>query len=313
LQDRAHLPGGVEVVFGTEPGSILIKDGGNTYKVDLAAKEVVSVAQEPSPEAKTATTAPSGTTIAPGPPVFDYQLVDLRTGKVAEKGEFNFRFSHRFTSPLFNQNNRPFDMFGLDSLAYTGLGVSYGISNRLAVDVYRQALNRKIEFSGDLAILNQEKSKAPLTLLARAAVEGKNDFASHGHNGHYVPSIQLVASRTFFNRFSLIVDPTFVFNLVQPDNGAIENTLVAIGLGGSVKLRENMAIVGEFIPRVTGNPIPNDFIHSEPTASFGFQFRTERHVFELVISNAWETTTAGSALGGPDEKHIGFNIYRRIK
>jgi hypothetical protein len=312
-RDRAHLSGGVEVVFGSEPGSILIKDGGNTYKVDLAAKDLVAVAQEPSTGAKTAAAPAPEKPAVQRSPVFDYVLVDLRSGKVADKGEFNFRFSHRFSTPVFNQNNRPYDMFGLDSFAYTGFGVSYGISNRLAVDVYRQALNRKIEFSGDLALLNQEKSKAPLTLLARAAVEGKNDFAGQGHNGHYIPSIQLVASRTFLNRFTVMVDPTFAFNLKRPDNGAVENTLVTIGLGGSIKLRENMAIVGEFIPRVSGNPFPGDFIHAEPTASFGFQFRTERHVFEFVISNSWETTTAGSALGGPDEKHIGFNIFRRIK
>jgi hypothetical protein len=41
-------------------------------------------------------------------------------------------------------------------------------------------------------------------------------------------------------------------------------------------------------------------------------FRVSRSL-ELVISNAWEATTAGSDMGGPDEKHIGFNIYRRIK
>jgi len=313
MQDRVHLAAGAELVFGSEPGSVLIKQGGTTYKVDLAAKDLVAVAQEPSTAATPAAAAQPEKQAVQRSPIFDYVLVDLRSGKVAEKGEFDFRFSHRFSTPVFNQSNRPYDMFGLDSFAYTGFGVSYGITDRLAMNVYRQALSRKIEFSGDLALLNQEKSKAPFTLLARAAVEGKNDFAGQGHNGHYIPSIQLVASHTFLNRFTVMVDPTFVFNLERPDNGAVENTLVTIGLGGSIKLRENIAIVGEFIPRVTGNPLPGDFIHAEPTASFGFQFRTERHVFEFVISNSWETTIAGSALGAPDEKHIGFNIFRRIK
>ena len=89
--------------------------------------------------------------------------------------------------------------------------------------------------------------------------------------------------------------------------------MVALGLGGSIKIRENMAIVGEFVPRITGNPLLNDFFHSQPTASFGLQFRTYRHVFEFVFANSWESNIAGTALGGLDEKHIGFNIYRRIK
>ena len=313
LQDRAHLPGRVEVVFGSEPGSILINDGGKTYRINAASKEVVEVAPEAAVQGKPSAPAGTGAPEAPRSPVFDYELADLRTGKVAEKGELDFRFAHRFTSSLFNQSNRPFDMFGLDSFAYTAFGLTYGISNRLAVSVYRQEFDRRIEFSGDLAVLNQEKSKAPLTLLARAAIDGRNDFAAQGNNGHYRPSVQLVMSRSFLNRFALNVDPTFVFNLRRPDNGAIEKSMVAIGLGGSVKLRESMAIVGEFIPRVTGNPQPSDFFHTAPTASFGFQFRTQRHVFELVVSNSWETNTAGSALGGPEEKHIGFNIFRRIK
>jgi len=313
LQDRAHLPGGVEIVFGSEPGSLVINDGGKTYKVDIASKEVLEVVPEAGTQATSTAPAKSEVPAAPRSPVFDYVLADLRTGKVAEKGELDFRFSHRFTSSLFNQNHRPFDMFGLDSFAYTGFGMTYGITDRLAVSVYRQALDRKLEFSGDAALLNQDKSRAPFTILARAAVAGRNDFASQGNDGHYVPSLQLVIARSFWNRFALNVDPTFVFNLKRPDNGATENSMVAIGLGGSIKLKESMAVVGEFIPRVTGNPLSADFIHKAPTASFGFHFRTERHVFELLVSNSWETNMSGSALGAPDEMHIGFNIFRRIK
>jgi hypothetical protein len=279
--------------------------------VDPATRDVVRL-EEASPEAAAVAASAAPETADPSP-VFDYHLVNVRTGKVAERGEINFRFSHRFTSPLFNQSNRPFDLFGLDSFAFTGLGMTYGVTNRLAVNVFRQVFDRKLEFSGDYSVFKAGEGPSPISLLARAGIEGRNDFAGQGHEGHYVPSIQLVASRSFFNRFSLNVDPTVVFNLKRPDNGAVENTLVAIGLGGSLKIRDNMALVGEFIPRVTGNPRPSDFLHSEPTVSFGLQFRTNRHVFELVISNSWETNIAGSALGGPDEKHIGFNLYRRIR
>ncbi len=313
LQDSAHLPGSVQIQFGTEPGSILIHDGGRTYRVDLAKKEVLEVTPPAGTQEKPAAPVEASAPPARRSQVFDYQFVDLRTGKVAAKGEFDFRFSHRFTTPVFNQSNRPFDMFGFDSFAYTGIGVSYGISDRLAVNVYRQSLDRKLEFSGDFALFDQEKSRSPITVLTRAAVDGSNDFASQSHNGHYTPSLQLVLARSFWKRFALSVDPTFVFNLMRPGNGAVDDTMVAIGLGGSIELRRNMAVVGEFIPRVTGNPLPGDFIHKAPTASFGFQFRTERHVFELVVSNAWETNLAGSALGAPDQLHIGFNIFRRIK
>ena len=149
--------------------------------------------------------------------------------------------------------------------------------------------------------------------MARAAVEGRNDFAGHGHEGHYIPSIELVFSKNLFNRVGLNVNPTFVFNLDRPPLPAIEGNMVAIGLGGSFKIKDNMAIVAEYIPRVSGNPLSPDFVHDKPTVSFGYQFRTYRHIFELVLSNSFETTIAGSALGGPDEFHIGFNIFRRIK
>jgi hypothetical protein len=312
LQDRANLAGGVEIVF-EQGGGMLVRQGRTSYRVNPATRDVVKLDDAATPGGASTTAAAPAPEAGRSSPVFDYQLVNLRTGKIAQKGEFNFRFSHRFTSDIFNQSQRPFDLFGLDTFSYTGLGVSYGIHKRFAVNVYRQVWDRKLEFSGDVAVADQGESRSPVTVLARAAIDGKKDFASGGHGGHYTPSLQFVVQRTFANRFSINVDPTFVFRTRGLSTRATEDHLIALGVGGSIKLRESMAIVGEVIPHLTTNPLENDIFHSEPTASFGFQFRTHRHVFEIVFSNGWETNIAGSALGGPDGKHIGFNIYRRIK
>jgi hypothetical protein len=313
LQDRAILPEGVEVVFeDAAKGTLLLKRGNVTYRVTPATKDVARVDTGPAEKAATTPEAGPGDG-GGGSPVFDYHMGNLRTGKVADKGEFHFRFSHRFSSDIFDQSNRDFDLFGLDSFAFPGIGVGYGFTNRFAMNVYRQTFDRKLEFSGDLSILDENESRSPISVMARAAIEGRNDFAGQGHNGQYIPSIELVLSRNLFNRVALNVNPTFVFNLARPPLMAVEKNMVAIGLGGSLKLRENMAIMGEYIPRVSGSPLQMDFVHDKPTVSFGFQFRTYRHVFALVISNAYETTIAGSALGGADGFHIGFNIHRRIK
>jgi hypothetical protein len=313
LQDRAILPEGVEVVFeDAAKGTLLLKRGNVTYRVTPATKDIARVDTGPAEKAATAPEAGPADG-GGGSPVFDYHLGNLRTGKVADKGEFHFRFSHRFSSDIFDQHGREFDLFGLDSFAFPGIGVGYGFTNRFAMNFYRQTFDRKLEFSGDLSLLDENESRSPISVMARAAIEGRNDFAGQGYEGQYIPSIELVLSRNLFNRVALNVNPTFVFNLGRPPLKAIEKNMVAIGLGGSLKLRNNMAIVGEFIPRVSGNPLQPDFVHDKPTVSFGYQFRTYRHVFELVISNAWETTIAGSALGGADGFHIGFNIHRRIK
>lgn len=313
LSDRANLGGGVEIVFeqGAD-GTLLVRRGSETFRVKPGAKDVerLDAAAASGPAAAAPSSPVDG---GGGSPVFDYQFVNVRTGRVFDKGEFHFRFSHRFTSPIFNQRGRSFDLFGLDTFAYTGLGVGYGITNRIAVNAYRQVWDRKLEFSGDFSLFEQGESRSPISVMARAAIDGRNDLAAEGNNGHYTPSLQLVLSRSLFNRLALNVNPTFVFRTRGLDPNAIENHFIAIGLGGALKLRENLAIVGEFIPRATRNPLRNEGFHSEPTASFGLQFRTHRHVFEIVISNAWETNIAGSALGGPDEKHIGFNLFRRIK
>ena len=313
LQDRAILPEGVEVVFeDAAKGTLLLKRGNVTYRVTPATKDIARV--DAAPAEKAATTTPEAASAdGGGSPVFDYHLGNLRTGKVADKGEFHFRFSHRFSSNIFDQSGRDFDLFGLDSFALPGIGVGYGFTNRFAMNFYRQTFDRKIEFSGDLSILDENESRSPISVMGRASIEGRNDFAGQGHNGHYIPSIELVLSRNLFNRVALNVNPTFVFNLARPPLPAIEKNMVAIGLGAAFKIRENMAIMGEFIPRVSGNPLKTDFVHDKNTVSFGYQFRTHRHVFALVISNSYETTIAGSALGGPDEFHIGFNIHRRIR
>jgi hypothetical protein len=319
LQDRAILGEGVEVVFEEGKSTLLVKRGNTTYRVNPATKDITKVegaAPEEKVAAKAEPAATGGEAARGGgkvSPVFEYHLGNLRTGKVMDKGEFHFRFSHRFTSDIFDQSGREFDLFGLDSFAFPGIGVGYGFTNRFGFNFYRQTFDRKIEFSGDLSILDENESRSPISVMARAGIEGRNDFAGQGHNGQYIPSIEFVLSRNLFNRVALNVNPIFVFNLGRPPLSGIENDMVAIGLGGSFMIRKNMAIVAEYIPRVSGNPLTPDFVHDKPTVSFGYQFRTYRHVFELVLSNAYETTIAGSALGGPDEFHIGFNIFRRIK
>ena len=58
----------------------------------------------------------------------------------------------------------------------------------------------------DLAVVDQNESRSPVTVLTRAAIDGRNDFASGGHGGHYTPSLQLVVQRTFAKRFSINID-----------------------------------------------------------------------------------------------------------
>ena len=167
LQDRAVLGEGVEVVF-EDPGkgTFLVKHGNATYRVNPATKDITKVetgaaAEKVAAQAEPTAKAEPAASDRRSSPVFEYHLANLRTGLVLEKKEFHFRFSHRFSSDIFDQSNRDFDLFGLDSFAFPGIGAGYGFTNRFALNFYRQTYDRKIEFSGDWSLLNENESAQP--------------------------------------------------------------------------------------------------------------------------------------------------------
>ena len=91
-----------------------------------------------------------------------------------------------------------------------------------------------------------------------------------------------------------------------------DNDTFLIGLGGRIRIRPTVYVVGEIVPRVDG------FDPGSTAASFALEKRVGGHAFQLVFSNTFGLTMAQIARGGienldgSDNWYMGFNISRKF-
>jgi hypothetical protein len=253
---------------------------------------------------------------------FGQNIVDLPNGKGQAKGGVDFWIGHRFPEKVFDRHS-PGDLFGFDSAATVAFGVRAGITDRLSVAMSRSNFFRTIELSSNFQVSRQADGM-PFSLAVRGSVEGRNNFVRY-HDPFWVgygPSLQLVAVRTFAERFSFAAVPTFAFNTrdentARPDPDNDYDNTIAMGVGLGIRVMPTLSLVGEWVPRLYG-------YHGErtdrPQIGFGLQKATYRHTFSLTFSTMRPMTvsryaqgTGGGAFSGAvDTFGIGFNIYRRL-
>jgi uncharacterized beta barrel domain-containing protein DUF5777 len=299
------------------PNLIVVEVNGEKIQIDTAKKSF-QTAGPPSSATPSVPQIPGAPGAAPpekpAPTVLDHYFVNLPSAVPYARHSLNLQFSHRFESPPFDETKGggPSNLFGFDSFSISSFGVTYGITDRIAVRAYRSPLFKTIELGGEVSILRESEGE-PFSLKAYGSVEGRNNFKLTVENREffehfYSGNFQIVASRSLWNRLELAFVPTFSTNtrfLFDPTTTK-KNTL-AMGMAGSLKLTPRSALVAEYIPRVAGY-VPAG---TQPTVSLGIQRATARHVFSLVFSKTQATTTGQQILGG-NIFTVGFNIYRRI-
>lgn len=301
------------------PNVIIVEMNGQKIQIDTATKSY-KVLAPPGPLILAAESVPTSSEVAaaekPAPTVLDHYFVNLPSALPYAKHSLNIHFTHRFDSPPFDETRGggASNLFGFDGFSISSFGLTYGLTDRIAVSAYRSPLLKTIEMGGEVLIL-RESDKIPFSLKALASVEGRNNFKLTSANRFlfdhfYGGNFQIVVSRSIGRWAELAFIPTFSTNTrAIPDFTTDKKNTIALGMAGSVKLTRYSALVGEYVPRVTGY-VP---LGTQPTVSFGIQKMTksERHVFALVVSKTQATTTGQQILGG-NIFTVGFNIYRRI-
>lgn len=248
-------------------------------------------------------------------PTFDHYLVNLPTNRARPARSLHLRFTHRFSDPVAQGTGRLRDLFGFDSFSISSFGVEVGLHDRIGFMTYRSPYPHSfggptIEMGPIFSLLRQG-GRTPLSFSLRATVEGQQNFTER-----FTANLVPVVSRAFGDRAEVFVVPTF--NLAVPRRtltsdfaftpGERRDNLVSVGVGASVRIRPQAALVGEWRPRVAG--FRGFGTHN--TYSFAVQKSTNRHIFALVFSNTQSTTTTRSLTDGLDDLRIGFNLYRRI-
>jgi hypothetical protein len=232
----------------------------------------------------------------------DFTLIGLPTNLRLPRFGSAFRVTHRFTRPLNdNFGDVAGDLFGIDSGAQIGLEYRFGIVRNGQIGIHRTS-NKTIEFLGQYGVLRQG-DRWPVDVSALVTIEGTNNFRDS-----YSPAVGAVVSRTFSNAVGLYVEPIWIDNTNPLPRQLVDhNNTFIVGIGARVRVRPTVYVVGEAAPRSGYKP-------GTTHASFGVEKRAGGHTFQLNFSNAFGTTLAQIARGGPVENDwfLGFNISRKF-
>ena len=229
----------------------------------------------------------------------DFYLATLHTNLRLPKGSWNFRLTHRFTTPLGQGDfgDLAARLFGLDGGAIIGLDLKYGLFPGGAIGVYRTS-DRTIQFTGQYNVMRD--GNGPIGVGVVASVEGTDNFTDE-----HSPGIAVVLSRELGDRGAIYVQPSFVANTNFSPVGEDDSTAM-VGLGARLRFARNSYVFVEGSPRVSG------FDPGDTLISFGFEQRYGGHVFQLNVSNGVGTTLAQVARGGSNNWHLGFNLARKF-
>lgn len=228
------------------------------------------------------------------------------------KGVLDFRVSHRFG--MLNQGLR--DFFGLDN-ATTRIGFDYGVTDWLMIGLGRSSFMREYDGFLKAKVLRQrEDGGLPFSVSYMGALSIQdNDVTIPAGTEYFFTNRmayvnQLLIARKFSQAISLQLMPTHVhYNLVQYRNEP--NDVIALGLGGRIKLSNRISLTGEYYYLLPDNRLRD----TRNSLTLGFDIETGGHVFQLLFSNSTGITeryAIGQTTGdwGNADIHFGFNISR---
>lgn len=245
-------------------------------------------------------------------------LLNLPTSHMASKGTWEVKFTHRFNQSLDQGSfsDRVHSLYGLDSNADVGIGLSRVIARDLELSFYRSNALDDIEFAARYNVFQQAQA-IPFSTAFRIGGDWRTERDVTDRTSGFA---QLILSRQFGKRLEVTVIPTYVTDAGRAVSGNLSvalfkhafNTPVGIALA----MRPGLSLIGEITPKNRDLP---DTMHADLGWAIGLKRVVGGHYFELMISNSNAThvdqyvtsTYQGSPLKRGDLQ-LGFNIERRF-
>lgn len=243
------------------------------------------------------------------------RIINGASSENVARGVLDFKISHRFGE--FSTGVDGF--FGLDN-ANTSLGFDYGLNDRIMIGISRGTYQKEYEGFTKIKILRQtEGGEMPFSLsyLGAISIQSLPAPALPAGETYYFTNRmyyvnQLLIARKFSQGLSLQLMPTHVhFNLVPTT--AEPNDLIALGIGGRLKLSKRISLNAEYYYRINtlANTASTTYYNS---LSVGFDIETGGHVFQLMFTNApgitERTFIEQTTSSWPKGLRFGFNISR---
>ena len=268
----------------------------------MAAPAAAQAPADPPPAAATADAQDDDPDRDPNDSQPDFYVATLNTNLRLPTRAFNFRLTHRFTTPLGEGDGGDLfgRLFGLDGGALVGLDLKYGLMPGFDIGIYRTSFDRTIQLQGRYNLIRDGNGPFGLSLVGN--VDGTDNFTDE-----YSPGVAIVVSRELGDRGAIYFQPSYVGNtdLIGDDD---DDYTVMAGLGARLRLGRNFYLFAEGSPRIAGFDPGADLV------SFGFEQRYGGHVFQLNFSNGFATTLAQVARSGAgsDNWYLGFNLARKF-
>ena len=228
------------------------------------------------------------------------------------KGTLDFRISHRFGE--LNEGIQ--NLYGLDN-ATTKFGFDYGLTDWLTAGIGRSSFEKEYDAFFKVKLLRQTvDDQIPVSVSYLCGMSATTmDVVNIPGYTYYLSNRlfyvdQFLIARKISKVLSLQLMPTYLhYNLVS--NPGDPNDVLAIGIGGRIKLSKHIALTGEYYYVIPGHQLAG---YNNPV-SLGIDIETGGHVFQLFVSNAaniTERTFIGETQGDISKGaiHLGFNISR---
>ena len=259
--------------------------------------------------------------------IFNYGiLINSQTTETVAKGAFEFRIQHRFGEMDVTDfgNTVVQEFLGFDGSANIRFGFVYALSDRFQVGFGRTKIDKVIDVEGKYRLLRQRETGTPIsaTLYFNTAITTR-DFPEVGPNEFFADfetpfvnrfshrfayNTQLLLSKKFGGKFTLELNPTFIYKNLVP---AGDNNLVfATTLGGRLRTGLLSSIIFEFSTKFN-----NRGDNYKDPISIGYEIGTAGHAFQFFIATTNQIVEQNLQFAQPldytDGKLlIGFNIKR---
>ncbi len=221
-------------------------------------------------------------------------IIDNQTVMVPVKGTFEMDINHRFGTV----NNGYSDFWGLFASSNIRIGVDYAPINNLYLGIGIDKYDELWDGSAKYAIIKQTKGKYPvsITYYGDLSFDSRSDptHSLFTHSSDRIYSFnQLIVARKFGEKLSLQVAPsishqnavngfytkhdstgTTIFEEMKHDN-------FAVAISGRYKIGETTAVLINYDQPITKHATNNP----NPNLSFGFEFSTSGHTFQLFMGN----------------------------
>lgn len=246
------------------------------------------------------------------------RIINGHSVETVAKNHLDLRISHRFGM----LNEGAYNFFGLDA-ATMRLGLEYGLTDNLMIGIGRSTSQKTFDYFAKYKLLRQASGPGGMPLSVTALVSAdaislstspQLTFYNNVERFTYVG--QLLIARKFNERLSLQISPTYLHSN-RVETSSVPNDVVAIGIGGRIKISKRTSFNAEYFYRVPLS-FQSGTIQNSPyynSLSMGFDIETGGHVFQLHFTNSlgmierqFITQTEGQWRKG--DIHYGFNISR---